>query len=139
MKYTTVLGRILFALIFLTAGFSHFSSQEISYASSNGVPLASLLVPISGIMSILGALSILLGYKAKWGAWLIVAFLLPVTLVMHAFWNVSDPMQHQLQMIMFMKNISMMGGALIIARFGAGELSLDRKLINRKQLHEYAN
>ena len=136
MKYTTLLGRILFALIFLTAGFSHFTSQDVSYAASQGVPMASLLVPFSGIMSIAGALSIMLGYKAKWGAWIIVAFLIPVTFVMHAFWNVGNPMQRQLQMIMFMKNISMLGGALIITRLGSGDFSLDQKIIKNRSLQE---
>jgi putative oxidoreductase len=66
-----------------------------------------------------------LGYRARLGAWLIVLFLVPVTLAMHNFWAVKDPMMAQMQMIMFMKNVSMLGGALLITQFGAGPLSLD--------------
>ena len=63
------LGRLLFALIFLMSGPMHFSSQTIAYAASQGVPLASIVVPISGVLAIVGGLSILLGYRAKLGAW----------------------------------------------------------------------
>jgi putative oxidoreductase len=84
-------------------------------------------VPVSGLPAIIGALSILLGYRAKVGAWLITLFLIPVTFMMHKFWTVSDPMMAQIQMIMFMKNIAMLVGALLISQFGAGPLSLDAR------------
>src|SRR5712664_3854667 len=90
------LGRLLFAVIFVMAGASHFNKQTI-------------------------------GYRAKLGAWLIVLFLIPVTLMMHKFWTVSDPMMAQIQMVMFMKNVSMLGGALLISQFGAGPFSLDAR------------
>src|ERR1700687_844498 len=93
-----VLGRFFFALIFLMAGANHFSKQTIGYAVSAGVPWASMAVPLSGVLAIAGGLSILLGYRAKLGAWLIVLFLVPVTLMMHKFWLVQDPMMAQTQM-----------------------------------------
>lgn len=82
-----VLGRFLYVLLFLMAGPIHFSKQEIGYAVSAGVPLASILVPFSGVLALAGGLSILLGYRAKLGAWLVVLFLVPVTLMMHKFWG----------------------------------------------------
>lgn len=128
MKITVLIGRILFSLIFLNSGiFAHLIMMQgtIGYAASAGVPMPNVLVPLSGIIAILGALSILLGYKAKLGAWLIIIFLIPVTLMMHSFWNVSDPMMHGMQMAMFMKNISLFGTALILTYFGAGPYSFD--------------
>jgi len=122
-----VLGRFFFAMIFLLAGANHFNKQTIGYAASQGVPLASIAVPLSGVLAIAGGLSILLGYRAKLGAWLIVLFLVPVTLMMHKFWTVTDPMMAQIQMILFMKNVSMLGGALLISHFGAGPFSLDAR------------
>ena len=122
-----VLGRFLFALIFLMAGANHFNKQSIGYGASQGVPLASAAVPLAGVLAIAGGLSILLGYRAKLGAWLIVLFLVPVTFLMHKFWTVQDQMMAQVQMIMFMKNISMLGGALLISHFGAGPFSLDAR------------
>lgn len=121
------LGRLFFALIFLMAGPNHFASQTIAYAASQGVPMASIAVPFSGLLAIFGALSILLGFRARIGAWLIVLFLVGVTPMMHKFWTVTDPMMHQMQMIMFMKNVSMLGGALLISQFGAGPWSLDHR------------
>ena len=122
-----VLGRFLFALIFLMAGANHFNKQTIGYAASHGVPLAAIAVPLSGVLAIAGGLSILLGYRAKLGAWLIVLFLVPVSLMMHKFWTVTDPMMAQIQMILFMKNVSMLGGAVLISHFGAGPFSLDAR------------
>ncbi|MCU1243299.1 MAG: hypothetical protein JWO71_4025 [Candidatus Acidoferrum typicum] len=122
-----VLGRFLFVLIFLMIVPNHFSRQTIAFAASQGVPLASIAVPFSGVLAGVGGLSILLGYRAKLGAWLIVLFLVPVTLMMHKFWTVQDPMMAQIQMILFMKNVSMLGAALLISQFGAGPFSLDAR------------
>src|ERR1700686_4738247 len=122
-----LLGRLFFVLIFLMAGPNPFSSQTIAYSASQGVPLASIAVPLSGVLAIVGGLSILLGYRARFGAWLIALFLVAVTPMMHKFWTVTDPMMQQMQMIMFMKNVAMLGGALLISQFGAGPWSLDSR------------
>jgi putative oxidoreductase len=122
-----LLGRLLFALIFIMSGPRHFMSQMIAYAASQGVPLASIAVPFSGALAFIGGLSILLGYRAKLGAWLIVIFLAGVTPMMHNFWAVSDPMMQQMQMVMFMKNLSMAGAALLITQVGSGPWSLDAR------------
>jgi putative oxidoreductase len=122
-----LLGRFSFALIFILSGPRHFLAQTIAYAAAQGVPLASIAVPFSGVMALAGGLSILLGYRAKIGAWLIVLFLVGVTPMMHKFWAVSDPMMHQMQFVMFIKNLSMLGGALLISQFGSGPWSLDAR------------
>jgi putative oxidoreductase len=122
-----LLGRILFSGIFLMTAASHFSAKTVGYAAASGVPIANIAVPLSGIVSILGGLSILLGYKARLGAWLLVLFLLPVTFTMHKFWTVTDPMMFQVQIAMFMKNLSLVGGALLISQFGSGPFSVDAR------------
>lgn len=124
------LARLLFALIFVMLGPSHFSGQTIAYAASQGVPLASFAVPLSGLIALAGGLSILLGYHSRIGAWLIVLFLVPVTLMMHKFWGISDPIVAQTQMAMFMKNVALIGGALLISHFGSGPFSLDTRHVN---------
>jgi putative oxidoreductase len=125
MRYLALAGRIAYSLIFLMTPMAHFSAGTIGYAAQHGVPMPGILVPLSGIMACAGGLAIVLGYRARIGAWLIVLFLIPVTLTMHNFWTVTDPMMAQLQMSIFMKNVSMLGGALLIAYFGSGPLSLD--------------
>lgn len=106
---------------------NHFTAEAIGYAILSGVPVPAVLVTLSGILAIVGAISIILGFKTKWGALLIVAFLIPVTLYMHAFWEETESMEAQRQMTSFLKNTSMLGGALIISYFGAGPLSIDAK------------
>jgi putative oxidoreductase len=128
MKYAALFGRIFFSLIFLMTIMSHFSDKAVNYAASAGVPAAALLVPLAGIIAIAGGLSIALGFKARAGAWLIVLFLVPVTFVMHSFWKETEPMQVQMQMVNFLKNISLLGGALLISYFGAGPLSIDANI-----------
>jgi putative oxidoreductase len=125
--YLVPLGRLLYSAIFLMTAFGHFSAGYIGYATQSGVPAPGLLVPLSGVIAILGGLSITLGYKAKIGGWLIVLFLVPVSFKMHAFWAVTDPMMRGIQLALFWKNISMLGAALLITHFGAGPLSLDAR------------
>jgi putative oxidoreductase len=122
-----LLGRFLFVLIFLLSAPMHFSSPIIAYAAAQGVPLASIAVPLSGVIALAGGLSILLGYRAKIGAWLLIVFLAAVTPMMHNFWAVSDPMAHQMEFILFMKNVSMLGGALLVTQLGSGPWSLDAR------------
>ena len=127
MIYLVPVGRVLLSASFITALFFHFSAQSIAYAAQQGVPMAGFLVPLSGVIAGVGGLSVALGYKAKLGAWLLVLFLVPVTFMMHNFWSVTDPMMAQMQMGFFMKNLAMLGGALLITHFGAGPLSLDAR------------
>jgi putative oxidoreductase len=127
LRYAVPLGRCLFALIFLKAGLTHFSNETISYAASQGVPLASAAVPVAGVLALAGGLSVALGYKTRFGALLLVLFLVPVTLMMHRFWGLSDPQAAMMQQIMFLKNVSMLGGAILLGYFGAGPLSIDER------------
>jgi putative oxidoreductase len=133
MKILVLLGRILFSLIFLLTIPGHFSSPLIGYADSQGVPLPSLFVPLAGIVAFVGALSIIFGYKARLGAWLIIIFLVPVTFSIHAFWRITDPVARQTDMVMFMKNIALIGAALLIAYFGAGPWSVDEKMAGKRR------
>src|ERR671931_2382261 len=79
MRYVVLAGRVLSASIFVMASFGHFSQQAVAYAASQGVPLAALAVPLSGILALAGGLSVLVGYRARIGAALLVLFLVPVT------------------------------------------------------------
>jgi putative oxidoreductase len=126
-RFLIPVGRALLAAIFVMSGFTHFSSATAGYAAAQGVPLARLAVPLSGILALLGGLSVLLGYRARVGAGLLLLFLVPVTLAMHRFWAAPDAMAAQLHMVMFMKNLGLMGGALMVAHFGAGPYSLDAR------------
>ncbi len=127
MKFLVLLGRIFYSAIFIFSAFKHFTSQSIDYAAHFGIHMAPFLVPLSGVIALVGGLSILLGYKARLGACLIVIFLIPVTFMMHQFWGLKDPMNTMMQSAMFMKNLSMLGAALMIIYFGSGPLSIDKR------------
>jgi putative oxidoreductase len=116
---------VLFVLLFLVSVPSHFDSQGIGYAASQGVPAPQILVPLSGVLLLLGGASVALGFHARIGALLLALFLVPVTLFMHRFWAISDPAAAQMQYIMFMKNVSLLGATLMIAYFGSGPASVD--------------
>jgi putative oxidoreductase len=127
MRTVVPVARALYVAIFLTALPHHFSHAAIAMGAAHGVPLASVAVPAAGVLAFVGGLSVLLGYHARVGAWLLVLFLVPVTLAMHDFWHVADPTMKQVQTIMFLKNVSMLGAALLITWFGAGPVSLDAR------------
>lgn len=121
------LGRVFFSLIFIMSGINHFNAGTIEYAAAQGVLMPNLLVPLSGLMAIIGGLSVIFGYFARFGALLLFLFLVPVTLAMHNFWSITDPMMHQMQMIQFMKNLALIGATMLIFFYGAGPKSMDLK------------
>jgi putative oxidoreductase len=128
IDYLVPLGRLLFVAIFIMSAPMHFKGGPmIDHASQAGVPMANILVPLSGIIAGLGGLSILLGFHARWGAWLLVLFLVPVTITMHRFWGIADPQATMMQQAHFMKNMSLLGAALLIAYFGSGPFSVDSR------------
>lgn len=111
-----LVGRILFSAVFLLSGMNHFMklSYMAQYAASQGLPAPTLVVAITGLMILAGGLSILLGYRVRWGALLLVIFLIPTTLIMHQFWGLADAGMAQNQMAHFLKNLAAAGGALIV-------------------------
>src|ERR1700737_1225093 len=78
-------------------------------------------------MALAGGLSVAVGYKTPWGAWTLIAFLLPVTFSMHAFWRLHEPVAVQLRQAMFAKNLSMIGAAVLISQFGGERVSVDER------------
>lgn len=129
MQYAVLLGRILFSILFIMSGLNHLTklSAMSQYAASQGVPAATVATVVTGLMILLGGLSVLLGYKAKIGAALLVIFLIPTAFMMHAFWGIEDQMMAQNQMAHFLKNLSLAGAALLIFNFGSGPFSLEKQ------------
>ena len=121
MDVIVLIGRILFSLIFLSSAFGHLtqSEQMAGYTASRGVPAARAAVLGSGVLLLLGGLMVLLGLWGDLGALLLVLFLVPTALLMHAFWRESDPMTLMMERIQFMKDTALAGAALIIFAFFA--------------------
>ena len=110
-----VIGRVLFSAIFLMSGLSHFMQlDEMSqYAGSKGLPAPKVAVVLSGVVILLGGLSILFWKQVVIGAWLLAGFLVLAAFTMHDFWAVEDPQQQQTEMAQFMKNIALAGAAIV--------------------------
>lgn len=126
MKIFVPLARVLFSAIFIVTSFSHFTQPYIAFAAKKGILFPDVVVPLSGLIMLLGGLMILLGYRAKIGAILLVLFLIPATIAMHKFWGLKDAQIAELQKIMFLKNMALLGGAMLIAYFGSGPYSIKR-------------
>lgn len=116
MKAAFLLGRLIFGGFFLYNGIHHFQERKMmsQYVAAKGIPLPDAAVTATGALLVAGGTSILLGVKPKLGAMAVMAFLGGVSPLMHDFWSVDDPSQRQEQMIHFMKNIALLGGALAL-------------------------
>ena len=127
-KFMPLLGRVFFSAIFLFAGVNKLMdfSGNLAYTTSHGLPFPEIALVLAIIIEIGAGLMVLLGFKARFGAFLLLLFTAVTTFYFHAFWALEGA-QMQLQMIMFMKNLAMMGGALFIMTYGAGRFSIDHK------------
>jgi putative oxidoreductase len=116
-----VIARILFTLIFFLSGITHFTSMT-AYVNlmPPAIPFRPFWVAISGVVELVGAAMILLNYRPRLGGWLIVLFLVPVTIVVHgtAMLTLPDPVMRAVNVSMFLKGLAMIGCALFITQFG---------------------
>ena len=122
MEFILLIGRILFAVVFLGSGiFAHLIQLEgtAGYAQSKGVPMARLATLGSGILIIVGSLMIVFGVWADLGALFLIAFLLPTAVIIHGFWREKDPQARYMEMVQFNKDISLLGAAIMIFVFYA--------------------
>ncbi len=122
MEIIYVIGRILFAAIFVSSGVTHITKAKMmgGYAKSMGVPAAEFMTVLTGIMILVGGIMVIFNFEMFYGALLIFLFLVPTAFMMHAFWKVQDAGMKGVQQAMFMKNISLAGAALMIMYFTYG-------------------
>lgn len=116
-------SRVLLSAIFLKSGLDKILHPvgTMQYMVANGMTtMTGLFLACAIVIEIVGGLSLLLGYKSRWGTMALVVFLIPATLIFHR--NFSD----QIQTIMFMKNLAILGGLLMVIQNGSGGLSLSK-------------
>ncbi|HCT79994.1 MAG TPA: DoxX family protein [Micromonosporaceae bacterium] len=116
MDVIVLVGRILFAFLFLGSAYGHFAQRNnmAQYAGAKGVPLPMPSVLGGGVLLLLGGLSVLFGVWADLGALLLVLFLVPTAVMMHAFWKETEPQARMMEMVQFNKDIGLAGAALIL-------------------------
>jgi uncharacterized membrane protein YphA (DoxX/SURF4 family) len=122
MDIVMIIGRVLFALMFLAGGLNHFTKAKdmAGYAQFKKVPAAKASVFLSGVVLVLGGLSVILGIYADLGALALAVVLLAMALKMHDFWAQTDAQAKQTETIAFFKNVSMAGAALFMFAMIAG-------------------
>ncbi|MGH2996689.1 MAG: DoxX family protein, partial [Gaiellaceae bacterium] len=84
------------------------------YARSLGAPAPDLLVPLSGIWIIVAGAMVVLGIWVDLAALMLIAFLVPIAFIMHAFWKIDDPMMKIVQLSQFQKNMALAGASLVL-------------------------
>ncbi len=116
MDIVLLVGRVLFALLFINSGLAHFTQREAmaGYAQFKKVPAAKLMVLLTGFIILLGGIFVAAGIYADLGALLLAIFLIPTAFMMHNFWTIEDAQAKQSEMISFFKNLSLAGAALVI-------------------------
>jgi len=125
MDAVLLIARILFSIMFVMSGLNHLTKADhmVPYAQMKGVPMPKLSVRLSGLLLALGGLSVILGVWTDLGALVLAVLLVVMAVKMHDFWKSSDPQAKQAEMIGFMKNIGLAGGALFIFAIAAMENS----------------
>jgi putative oxidoreductase len=125
-----LIGRILIAALFAESAMGKITSFKmmVNYAKANGVTGGTeFLVIASTILEIVGLILLIIGYKIEIGAIALLIFMIPVTLIFHAFWKYTG-MDMTNQMIHFMKNTAVIGGLLFVLGMGAGPFSIDNRI-----------
>ncbi|MGF1588161.1 MAG: DoxX family protein [Pleurocapsa sp.] len=132
MKYLPLAARICLCLIFFKAGISHILgySGTVEMMAGMGLPIPGILMIFTIAFQLLGALSLLLGYKVKIGSILLILFLIPATLVFH------NPLSDPSEINDFLKNIGLIGGLLMLMYAGAGALSIDDAATKNRRVNE---
>lgn len=124
--YVSLVGRILLALMFIPAGFgklANIAGTATGFASK-GLPFPLVVAVLVGVLELFGALALVIGYQVRWVGLALGLFTLGASVIGHAFWAVPEA-QQMMHQSMFMKNISVMGGMLLISALGAGAFSVD--------------
>jgi putative oxidoreductase len=121
-------GRVLLALVFLLSGIGKLRGFDgtMAYISSVGLPLAGVLAALALALEIVAGVALILGYRTRWAALALAAFTLVAAFLFHNFWSMPEQAQ-VMQQIMFLKNLAIAGGLLMVAAYGPGAWSVDRR------------
>ena len=124
-NYAPLIGRMLLAVLFLQSGWHKIFDFEKTTASiaAKGVPLPEVMLVLTIIIVLGGGLMLLFGWYARWAALVLFLWMIPATLLYHAFWT-YEPAQLFNQTNHFLKNLAITGALLMVAGMGSGPFSL---------------
>jgi putative oxidoreductase len=124
---TALVGRILLASLFVFSGWGKLGAGfagTAGYIASKGLPMPEVLAALAIAVELGGALLLIIGWKARWGALALALFTIVITPIFHAFWAVPAD-QVMMQTINFQKNVAIIGGLLVVWGLGPGRFSVD--------------
>ena len=121
-------GRILLAVLFLAAGYDKIGgfAGTAGFIGSKGLPLPQVLAAATIALEVIGGLLLVIGFKTRWVAAALAGFTVLASIIFHNFWAMPEA-QQMMQKLMFLKNMSITGGLLMVMAFGAGRWSVDRR------------
>lgn len=121
----TVAGRILLSLMFVLAGIGKLMdpSGTAAYMGSAGLPALAALAVLTGLLEVLGGLAVATGFMGRWAALALALFTLMASFIFHRYWSLPAD-QQMLQQLMFLKNMAVTGGMLVLAALGPGPGSI---------------
>lgn len=123
-----LLGRFFLALMFVLAGYTKIGGFEgiAGYIGAKGLPLPQLVAAGTIVLELVAGLALMAGYRARWAAGALAVFTVLATVIFHAFWEVPAERQ-RVEYLLFIKNIAVVGGLLMVVALGAGRWSLDAR------------
>ena len=126
-SFLLLAGRILLGWIFVESGFRKLTGMDAFIASlvRRSVPYPTMLGWIGAIVEFLGGAAILLGVYARCAAVAIIVFVIIATSIGHRYWEIADAAARRVQQVNFAKNITIIGGLILLLVTGAGRLSID--------------
>lgn len=124
----SLIGRLLFALLFLPAGWGKLTgfAGSVAYTTSGGIPMPEVATVVALVIEIVGSLALIFGFGTRWAASVLAFFTLVASFFFHNYWAVPDA-QVMVTQLLFFKNMGVVGGLLTLAAWGAGGWSVDAR------------
>lgn len=129
-----LVGRLVLAWFFLSEAFARLAgfNGTVTLLEMQHIPAAPILLIVALTAMVLGALSVALGFYARHGAMVLFAFTIVVSVLMHAYWQIQNPIDRAADYDIFVRNMAIAGGLLLIVGMGPGAFSVDNTKKKRR-------
>ena len=123
-----LIGRILLGLLFVVAGYGKVTGFAgfAGYLAKLGFPAPEVMAVLAILFELGGGILLIVGWQARWAAWGLILFTVVATFAAHRFWD-FEAAQRTMQQTQFLKNLAIAGGLLMVACFGPGSASVDKR------------
>jgi putative oxidoreductase len=124
-----LVSRILIGILFIVAGSRKALgiAATAGYFAKLGFPAPEVMAYLAVLIEVGGGILLIIGWQTRWVSWLLVLFVIIATGMAHRFWEFTEPAQYNGQLNNFLKNVAVIGGLLMVATFGPGSASVDKR------------